>query len=88
MKRQTPYEIRGIDGTPVSHEQAAAIIAEHWTVPAEVRARRRNKKAGGPPSDHNRIASTGRPSPHSIVNPSHATGQPASTKSRLTPDSG
>jgi transposase len=49
MKRQTPYIVRDIDGTPVSPEQAAAIIAEHWTVPAEVRARRRNKKAGKAP---------------------------------------
>ena len=49
MKRQTPYVIRDIDGTPVSREQAAAIIAEHWTVPAEVRVRRRNKKAGKAP---------------------------------------
>jgi transposase len=49
MKRQTPYVIRDIDGSPVGPQQAAAIIAEHWTVPAEVRARRRNKKAGKAP---------------------------------------
>ena len=49
MKRQTPYVVRDIDGTPVSPEEAAATIAEHWTVPAEVRARRRNKKAGKAP---------------------------------------
>jgi transposase len=49
MKRQTPYVIRDVDGNPVEPDQAAAIIAEHWTVPAEVRARRRNKKAGKAP---------------------------------------
>ena len=49
MRRQTPYVIRDIDGTPVTNEQAAAIIAEHWTVSAEVRARRRNKKGGKAP---------------------------------------
>jgi transposase IS116/IS110/IS902 family protein len=33
MKRQTPYVIRDINGSPVGPQQAAAIIAEHWTVP-------------------------------------------------------
>ena len=49
LKRQTPYIIRDNDGTPVTAEQAAAIIAEHWTVPTDVRARRRNKKTGKAP---------------------------------------
>jgi transposase len=49
MQRGTPYVIRDVDGHPVTPDQAAAIIAEHWTVPAEVRARRRNKKAGKAP---------------------------------------
>ena len=48
MNRQTPYVICDIDGTPVTPEQAAAIIAEHWTVPADVRGRRRNKKGKAP----------------------------------------
>ena len=77
MKRQTPYVIRDIDGTPVSHEQAAAIIAEHWTVPTEVRVRRRNKKAGkAPQAITTGSQQAGRPSPHGIVNPSDTTGQP------------
>jgi transposase len=49
MKRGTPYVVRDIDGRVVEPEEAAAIIAEHWTVPAEVRTRRRNKKAGKAP---------------------------------------
>jgi hypothetical protein len=43
------FTIRDVDGRPVGPQQAAAIIAEHWTVPAEVRARRRNKKVGKAP---------------------------------------
>jgi hypothetical protein len=49
MKRGTPYVICDNDGTPVTPDQAAAIIAEHWTVPTEVRARRSNKKKGKVP---------------------------------------
>ena len=49
LKRQTPYVICDVDGQPVGPDDAAEIIAEHWTVPAEVRARRRNKKAGKAP---------------------------------------
>lgn len=35
----------------VTPERAKAIIAEHWTVPADVRARRRGKKAGKAPKN-------------------------------------
>jgi transposase len=49
MKRGTPYIICDIDGRPVGPEEAAAIIAEDWTVPTDVRARRRHKKAGKAP---------------------------------------
>jgi transposase len=49
MKRGTPYVICDIDGRPVGPTEAAALIAEHWTVPADVRARRRNKKSGKAP---------------------------------------
>ena len=49
MNRATPYIVRDNDGTAISPEHAAAIIAEQWTVPAEVRARRRNKKTGKVP---------------------------------------
>jgi transposase len=49
MDRGMPYVICDIDGTPVTPEQAKAIIAERFTVPADVRARRRNKKVGKAP---------------------------------------
>jgi transposase len=49
MRRGMPYVICDTDGQPVSPEQARAIIAEHWTVPADVRARRRSKKVGKAP---------------------------------------
>jgi hypothetical protein len=49
MRRGTPYVIRDTDGRPVTPQQANAIIAERWTVPPEIRARRRSKKTGKAP---------------------------------------
>ena len=49
MNRQMPYVICDTDGRPVTADEAKAIIAEHWTVTAEVRARRRSRKAGKAP---------------------------------------
>jgi len=49
MTRGTPYVICDTDGRPVEPHEAKATIAQHWTVPAEVRARRRSKKAGKAP---------------------------------------
>jgi transposase len=49
MHRQMPYVICDTDGQPVTSDQAKTIIAQHWTVPAEVRARRRSKKMGKAP---------------------------------------
>lgn len=49
INRGTPYIISDTDGRPVTANEAKTIIAEHWTVPAEVRARRRNKKTGKAP---------------------------------------
>jgi transposase len=44
MNRQMPYVICDIDGTPVTPEQAKQIIAQNFTVPDEVRRRRRSSK--------------------------------------------
>jgi transposase len=44
MARGTPYVIRDVDGRPVDRAEARAIIAARYTVPEEVRARRRSKK--------------------------------------------
>jgi transposase len=49
MTRAMPYVICDTDGRPVEPDEAKAIIAKNWTVPAEVRARRRSKKAGKAP---------------------------------------
>ena len=49
MNRGMPYVICDTDGRPVTPEEAKAIIAEQWTVPPNVRARRRNKKTGKAP---------------------------------------
>lgn len=45
LDRGMPYVVCDVDGTPVTPAQAKAIIAERYTVPAEVRARRRSKKS-------------------------------------------
>jgi hypothetical protein len=44
MHRRMPYVVCDTDGTPVTPAEAKKIIAEEWTVPAEVRARRRSTK--------------------------------------------
>ena len=49
MRRGTPYVIRDTDGRPITPGQAKAIISERWTVPPEIRARRRSKKTGKAP---------------------------------------
>jgi hypothetical protein len=48
MNRGSPYVICDTDGTPVTADQAAATIAQHWTVPTDVRNRRRSKKGKAP----------------------------------------
>ena len=77
MLRATPYQLRDTDGTPVAPGQARQIIAANWTVPEDVRKRRRSRKntsgkapqqatrpgrRGGPPTP-------GSPPPRGPVNP-------------------
>ena len=59
MNRSMPYVICDTDGRPVTPAEAKAIIAEHWTVPADVRARRRSKKTGKAPQQV--LAGTAKP---------------------------
>jgi hypothetical protein len=47
MLRGAPYQLRDTDGTPVTPEQARQIIAANWTVPEDVRKRRRSRKTRG-----------------------------------------
>jgi hypothetical protein len=48
MNRGMPYVICDTDGTPVTRDEAEAIISKRWTVPAEVRGHRRSKKGKAP----------------------------------------
>jgi hypothetical protein len=48
MNRQMPYVICDTDGQPVTGQQAKRIIGERFTVPDEVRGRRRSTKARRP----------------------------------------
>lgn len=87
MHRRMPYVVCDTDGTPVTPEQAKTIIAEQWTVPDEVRSRRRStktSKAGKAPhqvhtgrdQDAQGVA-TRRPSPRrSSTKPSQKVNQP------------
>ena len=72
MNRGTPYVLCDTDGTPVTPAKAKAIIADHWTVPEQVRQRRRSKKGKAPqqvPTGHVHGAhgATRRPSPSSAT---------------------
>jgi transposase len=62
MDRGMPYVICDTDNRPVEPGEAKEIIAEHWTVPADVRARRRSKKVGKAPK--NVLAGRSKPSAH------------------------
>ncbi len=63
MNRNSPYIVCDIDGTPVTNDQATTIIADHWTVPADVRARRRSTKTA-PKGKAPQAVSTRQPKPH------------------------
>ena len=47
LNRGTPYVICDNNGGPVTAAQAKQIIAERWTVPEDVRKRRRSRKIAG-----------------------------------------
>ena len=68
MDRGTRYVICDTDATPVTPAQAKAIIAQQWTVPEEVRRRRRSRKGKAPQQvltghAHGAQSATRRPSP-------------------------
>ncbi|GAA4715273.1 hypothetical protein GCM10023215_67900 [Pseudonocardia yuanmonensis] len=44
LRRGMPYIVCDTDNTPVDPAEARRIITERWTVPPEVRARRRSRK--------------------------------------------
>jgi len=43
LKQDRPYELRDIDGTPLSKSQARTLVLSHYTVPASVRKNRRRR---------------------------------------------
>jgi hypothetical protein len=47
LARGEPYVVCDLAGQPVTPEQAKQLIAEHFTVPPEVRQRRRSSKKAG-----------------------------------------
>lgn len=70
MTRGTAYQLRDTDGTPVTPAQARQVIAEHWTVPDDIRKRRRSRKNSGKapqqaarPGRRGGLPSTGSPAP-------------------------
>jgi transposase len=76
LQRQSPYVVCDTDGTPVDPDQAKAIITERYTVPEEIRRRRRSRKKTGKAPQQVRTgrarngapsASTRRPSPTPIL---------------------
>src|SRR5215472_488054 len=47
LHRGTPYVICDNNGNPITPAEAKQIIAERWTVPEEIRKRRRSRKIAG-----------------------------------------
>jgi hypothetical protein len=47
LNRGTPYVICDNNGTPVTPAEAKKIITERWTVPEDIRKRRRSRKIAG-----------------------------------------
>ena len=47
LSRGTPYVICDNNGNPVTPAEAAKIIADKWTVPEDIRKRRRSRKIAG-----------------------------------------
>jgi transposase len=85
MDRGTPYVICDTDGTPVTPDQAAAIIARHWTVPTEVRSRRRSKKGKAPQAISTRRHQRGDlpRNPSSSANPNRVNTPPPQAQQRI-----
>jgi transposase len=49
-REDKPYQLRDIDGKPVSREEARKIILEKYQVPENIRRERRSRKTPGSPS--------------------------------------
>jgi hypothetical protein len=73
LVRAMPYVVCDTDGTPVDPATAKQLITERWTVPPDVRARRRSRKTG--PNPH-----AGKAPQH--VRTGHGTSDPRRTDRR------
>jgi hypothetical protein len=62
LREDRPYELRDVDGTPVSVEQAREIIAARYTVPKEVR-QRQNQKTRRTRAEHHAEKEQGKVTP-------------------------
>lgn len=81
MARGTPYIVCDTNGQPVTPDQARRIIDQHWTVPPDVRARRRSTKTVGkaPQDTHTRRRQRGDlPHPRSSTTTTTTVNQQAS----------
>ena len=69
LNRGTPYVISDNNGTPITAAEAKKIIAEKWTVPEDVRKRRRSHKTAGktPQAATTRPQRRGDPPPATIL---------------------
>jgi hypothetical protein len=47
LREDKPYDLRDMDGRPVSREEARKIILSKYQVPEEIRRERRNRKTPG-----------------------------------------
>lgn len=76
MARGEPYVMRDVDGIPVSRTEAKAIVAERYTVPEEVRARRRSKKKAeeGPSPSPRGTCVSSQPSRGDTIEATHLRG--------------
>ena len=68
----TPYQLRDLDGRPITAEQARLIIAERYTVPADLRHTRTTHTATGRRSKESQHAPSTGPSPANATTPGAA----------------
>lgn len=93
LSRAKPYVIRDLQGRPISPQRARELIAEQFTVPADVRRRRRsNKSAGRAPQQCSRHTKSRHEAGHeaapptdTITPPSPAVNPTQHTALTLTP---
>ena len=76
MHRRSPYVICDTDGTPVTPAEARRIIADRFTVPPDIRARRRSKKGGRAPQTALEGQMGQRTKRDKMRRPSHRTASP------------